>query len=59
MTALYRICISIALLYLAGCTSLSYYRQSIWGHLEAVAKSRPITEWLTEKDLNKDLGVAR
>lgn len=54
MTALYRICISIALLYLAGCTSLSYYRQSIWGHLEVVGKSRPITEWLAEEGLNKE-----
>lgn len=54
MKLLYRIYIVIALLCISGCTNLGYYRQSIWGHLEVIGKSRPIADWLAEENLNED-----
>ena len=39
-------CVGLALL--AGCTSLSYYSQSIAGHLDILRAARPIAEWLAD-----------
>lgn len=57
---------ALALLILAlaaGCQSLAYYTQAIGGHLEVLARARPVDDWLadpaTPPDLKERLNTAR
>ena len=49
------------LLFLGGCSDLSYYGQGVGGHLSVMAKRQPIEEVVadpaTERDLKQDLQV--
>lgn len=40
---------------LSGCESISYYRQAIGGHLELMAASRPIGDWLADPQTSPEL----
>ena len=40
--------LAIALLALAACTPLSYYSQSIGGHLDILRAAKPIADWLAD-----------
>ena len=44
-----------ALLFLAGCESLSYYGQAIGGHFKLMSQARPIDTWLTDPGTPPDL----
>jgi predicted aminopeptidase len=48
---------------LAGCQTVSYYRQAIGGHMSVMAAARPVDEWLadpaTPGDLRARLELAR
>ncbi len=52
-----------AVVALSGCTPVSYYAQSIHGHLSLMAASRPIDDWLadaqTPAELKQRLALAR
>ena len=48
LTALAATALAIALVALAACTPLSYYSQSIGGHLDILRAARPIADWLTD-----------
>lgn len=54
---------ALALLALAGCSSVSYYAQSIEGHLSLMNAARSVDEWLadpaTPADLRPRLELAR
>ena len=39
---------AVALLGLAGCSSVSYYWQSVSGHLQMLHAARPVDDWLTD-----------
>ncbi|MGB3071703.1 MAG: aminopeptidase [Ottowia sp.] len=55
--------VALAALALAGCSSISYYAQSIGGHLAVMNAARPIEEWLadpaTPAELRPRLELAR
>jgi len=50
-------------LLLAGCETLSYYRQAIGGHLQIMAAARPVQDWLadpaTPAELRERLATAQ
>ncbi|OYY53163.1 MAG: aminopeptidase, partial [Polaromonas sp. 35-63-240] len=39
---------AVAVLGLAGCSSVSYYWQSVSGHLQMLNAARPVDDWLTD-----------
>ena len=41
----------LAMTALGGCAQLSYYGQSLSGHLSLVRSARPVDEWLGQQDL--------
>ncbi len=43
------------LLMLAGCAQLSYYGQSLSGHLSLVRAAKPVDEWLAQPDLDPEV----
>ena len=46
---------ALALCGLVGCSSVSYYAQSIQGHLELMRAARPVSEWLNDPATSPDL----
>ncbi|MGQ0651048.1 MAG: aminopeptidase [Betaproteobacteria bacterium] len=44
-----------ALVLVAGCETLSYYRQAIGGHLQIMAAARPVQDWLADPGTPPDL----
>ena len=49
------IAVALALWLVAGCSSISYYAQSIQGHLELMHAARPINDWLNDAATPPDL----
>ena len=43
------------LLMLGGCAQLSYYGQSLSGHLSLVRAAKPVDEWLAQPDLDPEV----
>ncbi len=46
---------ALSLWVLAGCSSVSYYAQSIHGHLDLMHAARPISDWLSDPATPPDL----
>ncbi len=40
--------ICVAMACLTGCANLSYYWQSVGGHLEVISRARPVQDWLDD-----------
>jgi predicted aminopeptidase len=43
------IVVGVAVLALAGCSSLSYYWQSVAGHMQMMNAARPVDDWLADE----------
>jgi predicted aminopeptidase len=41
--------VGVAVLALAGCSSLSYYWQSVSGHMQMLNAARPVNDWLADE----------
>ncbi|MBF0471101.1 MAG: aminopeptidase [Gammaproteobacteria bacterium] len=39
----------------AGCTSVSYYSQSVTGHLALISSKRPVSAWLADEESSPEL----
>lgn len=42
------VAVAFAALWLGGCTTADYVRQSVTGHLDILTRSRPIADWLAD-----------
>ncbi len=45
----------LALIALGGCAQLSYYGQSLSGHLSLVRAAKPVDDWLAQPDLDPEV----
>ena len=45
----------LAAVALGGCAQMSYYGQSLSGHLSLVRAAKPVDEWLARKDLDPEV----